>query len=162
VARYERRKATELHSALLRADAHHTQSDLYASLAVVASFIATRAGFGWADSVATLLLIVLIGHAAWEVFRDNVPVLIDAAILDPTAVAAFAGSLAHGGSIHRVRSRGVRSAVEVHLHCEVAPDMSVEAAHSRARQIASELKVKFPEVSDVIIHIEPKPKTGAQ
>ena len=82
VARYERRKATELGSALLRADARHTQSDLYASVAVVASFVAARAGISWADGVATLLLVALIGHAAWEVFHENVPVLIDAAMLD--------------------------------------------------------------------------------
>ena len=157
VARYERRKARELHSALLRADARHTQSDLYASLAVVASFVATRAGIGWADSVATLLLVVLIGHAAWEVFHDNVPVLIDVAMVDPAGVAALAGSVAGRGSVHRVRSRGVRSAVELDLHLEVAPDMTVVEAHALARQIEGEVKVKFPEVSDVIIHIEPAP-----
>jgi cation diffusion facilitator family transporter len=162
VARYEKRKARELGSALLKADARHTQSDLYASIAVVASFVAARAGLGWADGVATLLLVALIGHAAWEVFRDNVPVLIDAAILDAPSVAAFAGSLARGGSVHRVRSRGVRGAVELDLHLEVAPDMSVVEAHRLARQIAMELKVKFPEVSDVIIHIEPKPPSEAQ
>jgi cation diffusion facilitator family transporter len=161
VARYERRKASELGSALLGADARHTQSDLYASTAVLASFIAARAGIAWADGVATLLVIGLIGHAAWEVFHENVPVLIDAAMLDPGAVAAFAGPLTRGGSIHRVRSRGVRSAVELDLHLEVAPDMSVQDAHALARQIAVELKVKFPEVSDVIIHIEPKPQSGA-
>ena len=93
VARYERRKANELGSALLRADARHTQSDIYASIAVVASFVAARAGLGWADGVATLLLVVLIGHAAWEVFRENVPVLIDAAMLDAGSVAAVAGPL---------------------------------------------------------------------
>jgi len=52
--------------------------------------------------------------------------------------------------------------VELDLHLEVAPDMSVVEAHALARQIAMELKVKFPEVSDVIIHIEPKTQTGAQ
>jgi cation diffusion facilitator family transporter len=162
VARYEQRKATELGSALLRADARHTQSDLYASVAVVASFIAARAGISWADGVATLLLIALIGHAAWDVFRENVPVLIDAAMLDPRSVAAFAGPLAGGGSIHRVRSRGVRGAVELDLHLEVAPNMSVSEAHDLARAITNELKVKFPEVSDVIIHIEPKTPSSAR
>jgi len=159
VTRYEQRKAAELGSALLGADARHTLSDLYASVAVVASFIAARAGLAWADGVATLLLIVLIGHAAWDVFRDNVPVLIDAAMLDPGSVTAAAAPLAPGGSIHRVRSRGVPGAVELDLHLEVAPDTSVVEAHSLARQIAAELKVKFPEVSDVIIHIEPKPES---
>jgi cation diffusion facilitator family transporter len=162
VARYERRRANELGSALLRADARHTQSDLYASLAVVASFLAARAGLGWADGVATLALIALIGHAAWEVFRENVPILIDAAMLDPASVGEFAGSLARGWSVHRVRSRGVRGAIELDLHLEVAPDMSVAEAHGLARQLVMELKVKFPEVSDVIIHIEPRPQSETQ
>jgi cation diffusion facilitator family transporter len=157
VTRFEHRKGHELSSELLHADARHTKSDLYASAAVVASFLAIRAGFSWADPVATLVLVVLVGHAAWGVFRDNVPILMDAARLDPEGVAALARSLEGVGDVHRVRSRGMRSAVELDLHLEVAPEMSVADAHKLARQIEAELKVKFPEVSDVVIHIEPKP-----
>jgi cation diffusion facilitator family transporter len=166
VTRYEHRKGHELSSELLHADARHTTSDLYASGAVVASFIAVRAGIGWADPVAALLLVVLVGHAAWAVFRDNVPVLIDAARLDPEGVASLARAVVAevgAGDVHRVRSRGMRSAVELDLHLEVAPEMSVADAHQLARRIETEVKVKFPEVSDVVIHIEPKPRpTRAQ
>jgi cation diffusion facilitator family transporter len=156
VSRYEHRKGHELSSDLLHADAHHTKSDLYASTAVIASFAAARAGIGWADPVATLLLVALIGRAAWQVFRDNVPVLIDAARLDPVGVAEIVRSIAGVGDVHRVRSRGMRSAVELDLHLEVPPEMSVAEAHEVARRIERELKVKFPEVSDVVIHIEPQ------
>jgi cation diffusion facilitator family transporter len=160
VTRYEHRKGHELASELLHADARHTKSDLYASAAVVASFFAVRAGIGWADPVAALLLVVLVGHAAWAVFRDNVPVLMDAARLDPEGVASLARAVVAGsdvGDVHRVRSRGMRSAVELDLHLEVAPEMTVADAHQLARRIEAEVKVKFPEVSDVVIHIEPKP-----
>ena len=34
--------------------------------------------------------------------------------------------------------------------------MSVVDAHNLAQQIEREVKVKFPEVSDVIIHVEPE------
>ena len=156
VTRYEHRKGHELGSELLHADARHTQSDLYASAAVVASFLAVRAGITWADSVATLMLVGLIGHAAWEVFRDNVPVLIDAARLDPVGVAELARGVAGVSNVHRVRSRGMRRAVELDLHLEVAADMSVAEAHRLALQIERDVKVKFPEVSDVVIHIEPE------
>jgi divalent metal cation (Fe/Co/Zn/Cd) transporter len=56
----------------------------------------------------------------------------------------------------------VRGAVELDLHLEVAPNMSVSEAHDLARAITNELKVKFPEVSDVIIHIEPKTPSSAR
>ena len=155
VTRYEHRKGHELGSELLHADARHTQSDLYASAAVVASFVAIRAGVTWADGAATLILVGLIGHAAWEVFRDNVPILLDAARLDPTGVAELARTVVGVSDVHRVRSRGMRSAVELDLHLEVAADMPVAEAHRLCRQIEREVKVKFPEVSDVVIHIEP-------
>lgn len=155
VSRYEHRQGHELGSELLHADAHHAASDFYASGAVLASFLAVRAGLAWADAVATLVLVVLIGHAAWTVFRDNIPVLIDAARLDPAGVAELARSVEGVSDVHRVRSRGMRRAVELDLHLEVAPEMSVVDAHKLAQQIEREVKVKFPEVSDVIIHVEP-------
>jgi cation diffusion facilitator family transporter len=159
VTRYEERRGHELKSELLHADARHTKSDLYASAAVIASFVAVRAGVAWADGVAALVLVGLIGHVAWEVFRDNVPVLIDAARLDPAGVADLARGVNGVRDVHRVRSRGVRGAVELDLHLEVAPEMSVQEAHALARRIEVELRVKFPELSDVVIHIEPTPET---
>jgi cation diffusion facilitator family transporter len=156
VSRYEHHQGHELGSELLHADAHHAASDFYASGAVVASFLAIRAGITWADAAATLLLVVLIGHAAWKVFRDNIPVLIDAARLDPVGVAELARSVSGVSDVHRVRSRGMRQAVELDLHLEVAPEMSVVDSHKLAQQIEREVKVKFPEVSDVIIHVEPR------
>jgi cation diffusion facilitator family transporter len=157
VTRYEGRKARELGSALLRADARHTQSDLYASAAVLTSFVAVRAGLAWADGVAALVLVALVSHVAWDVFRENVPILIDRAVLDPAGVIAVARELPGVGDIHRVRSRGVRHAVELDLHLQVAPDMTVRDAHALARRIEAQLRVKFPEVSDVTIHVEPPP-----
>jgi cation diffusion facilitator family transporter len=155
VSRFEHQQGHELGSELLHADAHHATSDFYASGAVIASFVGVRMGLAWADGAATLLLVFLIGHAAWKVFRDNVPVLIDAARLDPAGIAELARSVSGVSDVHRVRSRGMKRAVELDLHLEVAPDMSVVDAHKLAQKIEREVKVKFPEVSDVIIHVEP-------
>lgn len=160
VTRYEERKSHELGSALLHADARHTKSDLYASAAVLASFVAVRAGLHWADGVATLALVALVGHVAWEVFRENVPVLIDAAVLDPARVSELARAVSGVRDVHKVRSRGVPSAVELDLHLQVAPDMSVQDAHALAVQIERDLRVKFQVLSDVVIHIEPGPASA--
>jgi cation diffusion facilitator family transporter len=157
VARYEHRKAEQLGSSLLHADAHHTTSDLYASGAVLASFLALRAGFRQADGVATLVLVALISRAAWEVFSENVPILIDTAVLDPAGVIAVARTIEGVRDVHRVRSRGVHHAVELDLHLQVGPEMSLRAAHALAREIEAQLRIKFPELSDVVIHIEPGP-----
>ena len=46
---YERRRASQLGSAFLMADAAHTQSDIYVTLAAVGSLLLTRAGWGFVD-----------------------------------------------------------------------------------------------------------------
>lgn len=160
VTRYEARKARQLASPLLHADARHTQSDLYASGAVLASFVAVRAGYLWADGVAALILVALVSHVAWEVFRENIPILIDTAVLDPTGVIDVARGVTGVRDVHRVRSRGVRHAVELDLHLQVHDELSLREAHGLAREIESQLRVKFPELSDVVIHIEPSPPSG--
>jgi len=168
VTRYEGRRAHELGSSLLHADARHTKSDLYASAAVLASFLAVRAGFAWADGVAALVVVGLVSHVAWEVFSENIPILIDTAILDPGGVVDVARAVEGVEGIHRVRSRGVRHAVELDLHLQVGSDLSLREAHALSRQIEAELRVKFPALSDVVIHVEPaaraaepEPKPGA-
>jgi cation diffusion facilitator family transporter len=157
VTRYEHDRGHELGSHLLCADAKHTQSDLYASGAVLLSFLAVRNGWAWADGAGALILVALVGRAAWLVFKDNVPVLLDAAILDPARIVDLAAHVEGVENVHRVRSRGMRNAVELDLHMQVAPGMSVIDAHRLASQIENDLKLKFPELSDVVIHIEPTP-----
>jgi len=79
---------------------------------------------------------------------------------DPAGIIDLAGRVAGVENVHRVRSRGMRSAVELDLHMQVAPDTSVIEAHRLASRIENDLKLKFPELSDVVIHIEPTPPTN--
>jgi cation diffusion facilitator family transporter len=155
VSRYEAAEGRRLKSPLLAADAHHTQSDLYASGAVLVSFIGAQRGFWWADGVCGLAVVVMVGRVAWEVLRENVPSLLDVAVLDPTTVREIGGSIAGVRGIHRVRSRGTPWAVELDLHIQVAADMKVEDAHCIANLVETELRTRLPELSDVVVHIEP-------
>ena len=56
---YERRRATQLGSAFLMADAAHTQSDIYVTLAAVGSLILTRAGWGFIDPILAILVALI-------------------------------------------------------------------------------------------------------
>jgi cation diffusion facilitator family transporter len=160
VARYESARGRALSSPLLAADAHHTRSDLYASGAVLLSFVGARLGFWWSDGVLGLVVVLMVGHVAWEVFRENVPSLLDAAILDPAEVCAVAGGIVGVHGVHRVRSRGTKFAVELDLHMEVAAEMKVEDAHLLASTVEQELRRRYREISDVVVHIEPAHATS--
>jgi len=157
IARYEERRGHALHSQLLCADAQHTRSDLYASIAVLLSFVGVRLGWGFADPVGAVCVIVLVGRAAWLVFRDNVPTLIDSAVLDPARVAALTGQAARVKQVTRVRSRGLKNAVHLDVRIDVDPSMSVSDAHELTKEIERTLRCEFPGLSDVTIHAAPAP-----
>jgi cation diffusion facilitator family transporter len=155
VSRYEARQGRALQSPLLAADAHHTQSDIYASGAVLLSFIGAQRGLWWADGVCGLMVVLMVGRVAWAVFRENVPSLLDVAVLDPTTVREIGTAIEGVEGIHRVRSRGTHWAVDLDLHMQVAADMKVEDAHIIGTRVEAELRAKLPQLSDVVVHIEP-------
>ncbi|SON56307.1 Ferrous-iron efflux pump FieF [Hartmannibacter diazotrophicus] len=70
--------ARETGSAALAADALHFGSDVLSSLAVLAGFLATLAGFQGADSVATLAVAVLIAVLALKLLKTTIDQLTDA------------------------------------------------------------------------------------
>ena len=156
ITRYEERRGHDLGSALLCADAQHTRSDLYASIAVLLSFVGVRLGWRSADAVGAMAVVVLVGRAAWMVFRDNVPTLIDAAVLDPGRVARLAGLDQAVRNVTRVRSRGVRNAVQLDLRVNVDPDMKVSDAYQLSRRIEEALRGEFPDLADVTVHCMPE------
>jgi cation diffusion facilitator family transporter len=163
VTRYEERQGHALGSALLCADAQHTRSDLYASIAVALSFVGIRFGLRWADPVGAIFVVGLVGRAAWIVFRENIPTLIDAAVLDPERIAVLASEVSGVSTVSRVRTRGLRTAVHLELRIAVDPGMSVHDAHQLAEKIEDALRAAFPELSDVSIHAGPaKPQPKPQ
>ena len=58
-------------------------------------------------------------------------------------------------NIHQVRSRGTRFAMELDLHLEVDPSMTVDQAHSVAHALEDELRREMPYLADVVVHVEP-------
>jgi cation diffusion facilitator family transporter len=162
VSTYEHREGNRLASPLLVADAHHTRSDMYASAAVLLSFVGAELGMAWADGVGGLLVSVMVGKVAWNVFRENVPFLVDAAVIDPTHVRQLGNAVVGVLNIHRVRSRGTRFAMELDLHLEVEPSMTVDRAHSVAHALEDELRREMPYLADVVVHVEPCRGAGAR
>jgi cation diffusion facilitator family transporter len=155
VSRYERAQGQRLASPLLVADAHHTRSDMYASAAVLLSFVGAETGLAWADGVGGLIVSVMVGKVAWNVFRENVPFLVDAAIVDPTKVRELGSAVVGVMNIHQVRSRGTRFAMELDLHLCVDPSMTVDDAHAVAHALEDQLRSEMPYLADVVVHVEP-------
>ncbi len=106
LSRYERRKGEQLKSELLIADAANTGADVFVTLAVLASMVLVSMGFNWADPAAALLIVVLIGRAAWQIVRNTGGVLVDTAPFDPEQLTEWVQALPSVEHVVRARSRG--------------------------------------------------------
>src|SRR6185436_18795624 len=73
----ERREGRRLGSELLESDAAHTASDVAATVLVLGSFLAVRAGIGWADVAAAGIIVVLIGVAGVRIVAGTLSTLAD-------------------------------------------------------------------------------------
>lgn len=155
VATWERRAGMRLKSDLLVADASHTGSDILVSLGVIGGLAAVRAGYPIADPLLGLVVCGFIARAAVRVFRSVDQTLSDRARLDPREVEAVALGVPGVLGCHDVRTRGTASHVAVDLHVQVDPEASITAGHAIAESVERAVCARFPEVSDVIAHVEP-------
>jgi cation diffusion facilitator family transporter len=156
VALYEARRARALSSAFLAADAAHTASDVLVTTAVLAAFLASHLGVGWADPVGALVVIAVIARVAWKIIARNVGILMDSAAVDTAAIEAVVLKVPGVHGCHRVRSRGTDEAVQLDLHLLVQGDVPLRRAHAIAHQVEDALRARFPTLSDVTIHVEPE------
>ncbi len=151
----ERRYAKELDSPLLDADAQHTLSDALVSVAVLASLLLVRAGVPKADGVFALGVMLVVAFVALRIARDAVGALVDTARLDPRRVEAAGLAVPGVLGVFRVRSRGQGGAVFVDLTITVAPHSRLDEAHAVADAVEQALAAQFPDVTDVVVHVEP-------
>lgn len=152
---FERRKGRQLNSQILKADAAHTLSDAFVSIGVLASLGFVSAGFPIADPIMALVVTAFILVAAIEVFRAALRTLSDHAIIPPQEIKALAQDVPGLREVHQVRTRGTEGEVYCDLHALVDPDMSVKAAHDLGDEFEADIKRRFPQVKEVLVHIEP-------
>jgi cation diffusion facilitator family transporter len=155
VANYEHRRGQELKSSVLVADAHHTHSDVYGSLAVLVSLIAIQLGYAWVDIIASLFVVALIGRAVWEILSDSLHTLVDISRVPVEEIEKIALQVPGVRECHNIRSRGMEDAVYIDLHIGVDPGIRIETAHEIGCEVERQLLTRLTDVADVVVHSEP-------
>lgn len=162
VAWYEERAGRRLGSAYLVADAAHTRSDVYVSLGVVASFVAQRLGATWADPAVAAFIAAVIAAQALRILVGAFHVLTDRAPLAAAEIASVVRSVPGVHDCRDVRTRGGGDAIYLDLVVHVDGGLTLRAAHEVSDAIESALARAFPQVVDVVVHLEPAEETTPQ
>ncbi|MEO1645879.1 MAG: cation diffusion facilitator family transporter, partial [Chloroflexota bacterium] len=114
VATYQVRAGKRLKSQILLADAKNTQADVFVTLAVIiSSMTVVLTGWVWVDLVAALVVVVLIGRAAWEILQQTGLVLVDTAPYEADELNKMVMDVP--ADIIRARSRGTRDAPHIDI-----------------------------------------------
>jgi cation diffusion facilitator family transporter len=150
-----RRAAVRHGSPALASNALHFASDMVGTIAVLIGLLLTRAGTPAADSIAALIVAVLVVAAAVRLMRRNVDVLMDATPEEAQA-AARAAIVAAEPTVElrrlRVRAAAGRNFVEATI--AVPPDAALGEGHAVADSIEEAVRRALPG-SDVVVHVEP-------
>lgn len=155
VATYEAREGRRLGSAYLVADAAHTQSDIYVTLGVVASFAGVRAGLPWVDSVVAAAIAAFIALLAVRILIGAFHVLTDRSAIPPDEIVEVVSRVPGVQGCRDARTRGPAGAVYVDLVAFVDGRASLRDAHDVSDRIEAAVREAFPGVVDVVVHLEP-------
>jgi cation diffusion facilitator family transporter len=155
---YERRAGRRLSSEVLIADSHHTQSDLFTSLTVIAALVGVTLGFPLLDPLAALIVAGFISYACWEIFQETTHILADQIVIAEEDIRQVVSEVPEVLGCHRIRSRGAADHVFLDLHMWLEPSMRLDEAHHISHVVKDRIMTRYPQVKDAIIHIEPPPQ----
>jgi cation diffusion facilitator family transporter len=138
--------AKQTSSQALEADALHFSSDMWSSLAALAGLTAIVFGYPMADSIAAIVIAVLICAAGWRLARSNVDTLTDVA---PAGVGeemtAIARKVPDVISIPRLRVRQVGPQTFADVDAVVSRTLPLDRVAGIKSAIRNAISQKFPD-----------------
>jgi cation diffusion facilitator family transporter len=157
MSRYTLNVASKIRSPALKADALHHRSDVYTSIAVLAGVSGAILGFPFMDPLAGILVSVVIIKIGYEVGKENIVQLMGTSPGPELSgkIKDVVSSIKEVKLVHRIRVHGVGAYYAVDLHVCVDEDLSLGRAHKIAHRVQKLIMDSFPEVSSVLVHIEP-------
>ena len=158
VVKYEQRAGRRLSSEVLLADAEHTRSDVLTSGAVLGALIGVWLGYPLLDPLAALLVAGFIGRACWNIAQNASRILSDEIVIAEHAVRDVVQSVPHILGCEKIRTRGSSDHAFLDLHLWLDGEMPLSVAHATSHVVKDKLMAKFPQLADVVIHIEPPPR----
>lgn len=150
--------ARRVRSDMLRANAWHHRSDAISSIVVFIGVGGTLAGLTYLDSIAAILVAVMIARIAWELGWEAVRELVDTGLEEQRIDAIRETIRSVGGvrDIHMLRTRKHGGQASADVHVLVDPRVSVSEGHMISVLVEQRLKRQIDEITDVTVHIDPE------
>ena len=159
--RYTIRKAKELDSPALEANAWHHRSDALSSIGTAVGIGgAVLLGQRWAvlDPLASIVVGAFIVKVAVQLILQGMRDLLEHSLPDEVEneIMRIAQSEPDVIAPHDLRTRRIGNRYAIELHILMSGEITLAKAHDHADSIENQLKEKFGQNTHVAIHMEPK------
>jgi cation diffusion facilitator family transporter len=154
--RYTMAIADRYGSNMLRANAWHHRSDALSSLIVAAGIGGSLLGFGYLDSVAAIIVALMVAKVgidlAWQSLRE----LVDTGLShdDLESIRRAIHSISGVKALHLLRTRRVGGQALADVHIIVDDHVSVSEGHQISEAVRIRLVDEIAPLTDVMVHID--------
>ena len=155
---YTVKVAKNIKSDLLKANAWHHRTDAFSSIVVIVGIIGATNGFFFLDSLAAIIVGVMIIYVGWKLGFEATKELVDTSI-DPEDIKILHSALSEikgVNSVHTLRTRKVGHKKSADVHVQVNPFLSVSEGHIISVSVERVAKECFEDLDDVTVHIDPE------
>lgn len=155
-------QAKRINSSAFKADAWHHRSDALSSVGALIGIAAARMGYPVMDSVAGLIIAIVISIVAIRIINDAINRMLDRAA-EPEeeeeirkAIESYTEDTGNMIDIDSLITRKFGDKIYVDLEIGVDGDMRLKDAHDIAEGVHEMIEKKFHDVKHVMVHLNPK------
>ncbi len=157
-----RRVARRIGSKMLEAHAWHHRSDVLSTGVVTVALIGSQFGATWIDTLAAVIVGLMVGKVGWDLLWESGRELVDTALPLATQeeMRRVAMSVPGVEGIHDLRTRQSAGHTMLDLHVVVPPRISVSEGHEIGNEVSRRLRNAFPALTDLTFHVDPEDDAG--
>jgi cation diffusion facilitator family transporter len=145
-------------SDMLKANAWHHRSDALSSVVVLVGVFGSLNGYPYLDSMAAIVVGLMVMMIAWKLGSSATKELVDTAI-DVEQVEQLRtaiGMISGVNNVHSLRTRKIGHAISADVHVQVDPFLSVSEGHIISVSVERVAKKCLEDLDDVTVHIDPE------
>ena len=154
---YTIRVAKKIDSDALKADAWHHRSDAISSIGALVGIVLSRCGYKIFDSIASIIISILICKVATEIFMDSMDKLVDKSCDEETVNKIRKVILDENGvlGIDDLKTRIFGSKVYVDVEISADGNKTLKETHLIAEKVHDIIESKFTNVKHCMVHVNP-------
>ena len=154
---YTKKKAKEISSDALRADAWHHRSDAFSSVAALVGIVASMLGFALGDAIGSIVICIFIIKVSFDIFMESCSKLTDTSA-DESTIVLMREYIKRVDGVIRIDLIETRLfGNKIYVDVEISADMNLtlNQSHKIAQEIHDVIEEKFDRVKHCMVHVNP-------